>query len=68
MIAAIFDVNCFTLTPCCDSYEVTRSGNAIGVQLQMIQYIFQIKVLSKDTPSFERWDRLKNQRDNEVEM
>ena len=42
--------------------------DTIGVQLQMIQYIFRIKVLSKDTPSFERLDRLKNQRDNEVEM
>ena len=47
----IFDVSCFTLTPCCVSYEVTS-----------IQYIFQIKILSKDTPSFQRRDWLKNER------
>ena len=34
----------------------------------MIQYVFQIKTLSKDTPSFQRWGWLKNERDNEVEM
>ena len=34
----------------------------------MIQYIFRIKVLSKDTPSVQRRDWLKNERDNEVEM
>ena len=35
---------------------------------KMIQYIFQIKILSKDFPSFQRQDWLKNERDNEVEM
>ena len=49
---------------CCDSY----SSNTTRVQLQMIQYIFQIKILSKNTPTFHRWDWLKNERDNEVEM
>ena len=44
---------------CCDSYEVTRSSNTIWVQLQMRKYTFQIKILSKDTPSFQRWDWLK---------
>ena len=34
----------------------------------MIQYIFQDKILSKDTPSFQRQYWLKNERDNEVEM
>ena len=33
------------------------------VQLQMIQYIFRIKVLSKDTPSFRRRDWLKKMKD-----
>ena len=47
---------------CCDSYEVTRSSNTIGV------YIFRIKILSKDTPSFQRRDWLKNERDSEVEI
>ena len=49
----------FTLTPRCVSYEVTTSSNTIGVQLQMIQYIFRIKILSKNTPSFQRRDWLK---------
>ena len=53
---------------CCDSFEEARSRNTIGVQLQMIQYIFRIKILSKDTPSLERRDRLKNGRENEVEI
>ena len=53
---------------CCDSYEVTRSRNTIGVQLQMTQYILRIKILSKDTPSLQRRDWLKNGRDNEVEI
>ena len=35
---------------------------------KMIQYIFRIKVLSKDTPSFQRRDWLKNERGNAVEM
>ena len=48
---------------CCVSYEVTRSSNTIRVQLQMIQYIFQIKILSKDTPSFQRQDWLKKIKD-----
>ena len=30
-------------------------------------YIFQIKPLSKDTPSFQKWDWLKDKRDSEVE-
>ena len=34
----------------------------------MIQYVLQIKILSKDTPSFQRRDWLKNERDNEVEI
>ena len=29
------------------------------VQFQMIQYIFRIKILSKDTPSLQRRDWLK---------
>ena len=53
----------FTLTPCCDSCKVTRTSNT-----QMIQYVFQIKTLSKDTPSFQRQDWLKNERNNEVEI
>ena len=61
-------MSCFTLTPCCVSYDLTRSSNTTGVQLQKIQYIFQIKILSKDTPSFQRQDWLKNEGDNEVEM
>ena len=64
----MFDVSCFTVTPCCDSYEVARSSNTIGVQLQIIQYIFQIKIWSKDTPSFQRRDWLKNERYSEVEL
>ena len=35
---------------------VSRSSNTIRVQLQVIQYVFQIKILSKDTPSFQRED------------
>ena len=53
---------------CRDSCKVTSSSNTIRVQLQMKQYVFQIKTLSKDTPSFQRRDWLKNQRDNEVEI
>ena len=41
---------------CRDSCKVTRSTNAIGVQLQTIQYVFQIKILSIDTSSFQRRD------------
>ena len=44
---------------CCVFYEVTRSSNTIGVQLQMIQYIFRIKIIFKDTPNFQRRDWLK---------
>ena len=44
---------------CCVFYEVTRSSNTIGVQLHMMQYIFWIKILSKDTPSLQRQDWLK---------
>ena len=35
---------------------------------KMMHYIFQIKILSKDTPSFQRQNWLKNEGDNEVEM
>ena len=34
----------------------------------MIQHVFQIKILSRDTPCFQRGDLLKNERDNEVEI
>ena len=44
------------------------SSNSIGVQLQMIQYIIWIKVSSKGTPSFQRQDWLKSERDNVFEM
>ena len=57
-----FDLSCFTLTPCCDSYEVRRSSNTIGIQLQMIQCIIRTKPWSKDTPSFQRRDWLKRWR------
>ena len=33
-----------------------------------MQYVFQIKTLSKDTLSFQRLGRLKNERHNEVEI
>ena len=33
----------------------------------MMQYIFRIKILSEDAPSFQRRDWLKNERHNEVE-
>ena len=56
-------MGCFTLTPRCVSNEVTTSSNTIGVQLQMIQYIFRIKTLSKDTPSFQRRYWLKKMKD-----
>ena len=52
----------YTFNPfgwCCNSCAVTSSSNTIGVQLQMIQYTFRIKVLSKDIPSFQRRDWLK---------
>ena len=68
MWQSIFDVSCFTLTPCCDFCKVTRSSNAIGVQLQMIQYVFQIKILFRETYIFQRRDWLKNERDNEDEL
>ena len=61
MQLTIFDVSCFTLTPCRDA--VTRSNKTIGVQLQKIQCIFWIKVLSKDTPSFRIRSRLKKMKD-----
>ena len=32
-----------------------------------MQYVFQIKTLSKDTSSFQTLDWLKSERDNEVE-
>ena len=34
----------------------------------MIQYTFRNRILSKDTPSFQRRDWFKNERDNEFEM
>ena len=34
----------------------------------MIQYVFEIKTLSKDTYSFQRRDWLKNERDNKAKM
>ena len=34
----------------------------------MIQHVFQIKILSRDTPCFQTGDLLKNERDNEVEI
>ena len=52
----------------CDSCKVAKSSNTIGVQLQMIQHVFQIKILSRDTPCFQRRDLLKNERYNEVEI
>ena len=52
----------------CDSYEVTRGRNTIEVQLQMIQCTFRIKILTKDTPSLQRQDWLKNERDNDVDI
>ena len=59
-------MSCFTLTPYCISFEVTRSSNTIGDQIQTIQYIFRIKILAKDTPNFQRRDWLKNERHNEA--
>ena len=53
---------------CCNSYEVTRNSNTIGVRLQIIQYVFQIKTLSKDTSSFQKQNWSKNERDNKVEI
>ena len=44
---------------CCNSYDVTKNSNTIRIQLQMIQYLIWIKILSKDTPSFQRRDWLK---------
>ena len=40
----------------------------MGVQLLIIQYVLQIENLSRDTPSFQRRDRLKNERDDEIEI
>ena len=51
-----------------DCYEVTRNSYNTGVQLQIIQYIFRIKILSKDTPSFQRRNWLKNERYNEFKI
>ena len=48
--------------------KVKRSSNTIGVQLQVIQYLFQIKTLSRETPSFQRRNWLKNKRGSEVEI
>ena len=58
----------FSRTDFCDCYEVTKSRNTIGLELQMIQYTFRIEILSKDTPSLQKRDWLKNGRDNEVEI
>ena len=48
--------------------KVKKSSDTFGVQLQIIQYVFKIKVLSRDTPNFQRSDWLKKERDNEVEI
>ena len=40
---------------------------SLPVLAPVIQYAFQIKNLSKDTPSFQRQDWLKSERANEVE-
>ena len=53
---------------CGDFFKVTRSGDTIGVQLQMIQYVFHIKTLSRDTRSFQGQYWLKNKRGHEVEI
>ena len=58
----------FTLRPCYDSDKVARSSNIIGVEPEVTQYVFQIKTLSKDPPSFHRRDWLKNKSHNEVEI
>ena len=59
----MFHVNEKNVKLCCDSYEVTKKSNNIGVQLQMMQYIFRIKILSYDTPSFQRHNWLKKMKD-----
>ena len=59
---------CFTLRPCYDSDKVARSSNIIGVEPEVTQYVFQIKSLSKDPPSFHRREWLKNKSHNEVEI
>ena len=38
------------------------------LSLRPCRYIFRIKILSRDTPSFHWLDWLKNKRDNEVEI
>ena len=38
----------------------------MGVQLQVIQYVFQIGTLSKETLSFQSQDWLNGERDSEV--
>ena len=68
MQETIFDVSCFTKTPYCDSCKVTASSNTIGVLLKVTQYVFQIKTSFRDTPSFKKWDWLKNKTENEVEI
>ena len=40
----------------------------MGVQLQIVWHVFQVKILSRETPSFHRQDLLKNERDNEIEL
>ena len=61
-------MSCFTLAPSCDSFKVTRSSTPIVVQLYLINYVCQIKTLSKDIPDFYGRDWLKNERDNEVDI
>ena len=34
----------------------------------MMQYVYQVKTLSRDTPGLQKQDWLKNERDNEVEI
>ena len=66
--SAVADMNLLIRRQCCDSCKVTRSSNTIGVQLQVIQYVFQIKTLSRVTPGSQTRDWLKNKRENEVEI
>ena len=63
----MFDLSCFTLTPCCDFCKVAKSNKTIGAQLQVMQYLFLIKILCKDTLSLQRQDCWKSERDNKVE-
>ena len=63
MQLTIFDISCVVML-------MKWQGLVIPSEFsfKMIQYIFWIKFLSKDTPSFKRPYWLKIERDNEVEM